>query len=66
MLCAALSVDQGHSAPFRFVKPPKLGDRVAFLRRGAPAQATITGVRSEVRADGRIRLLVAATSTLAA
>jgi hypothetical protein len=44
------------------VKYPKLGDRIGYSRLGAPAQATIVGLRHESGPDGIGHLLVEARS----
>jgi hypothetical protein len=62
MVQAALSVDESSARPFGFVKHPKLGDRIALSRRGAPVLATIVGLRVQNGAHGRGTLLVIARS----
>jgi hypothetical protein len=58
MIWATLSVDECRASPFRFVKQPKLGDRVGYCRSGGPAQATIVALRHEHGPNGLGRLLV--------
>ena len=62
MVRAALSVDESSASPFRFVKYPKLGDRIGVSRCGTQLLATITGLRLEEGPDGRGTLLVIARS----
>ena len=62
MVRAALSVDESSASPFRFVKQPKLGDRVGVWRSGTVTLATITGLRLEHGPDGHGTLLVTARS----
>lgn len=62
MLCAALSIDHGSCAPFRFARLPKLGDHIACSRAGRLTQAKITALRNEVEPSGSVRLLVEATT----
>jgi hypothetical protein len=62
MVRAALSVDESRASPFRFVKHPKLGDRVGVWRSGSVKLATITGMRLEDGPDGHGLLFVSASS----
>jgi len=62
MVRAALSVDESSASPFRFVKYPKLGDRIGVSRCGVPTIATIVGLSHEHAPDGRGTLLVTARS----
>ena len=62
MVRAALSVDESSASPFRFVKYPKLGDRIGISRSGRPTIATIVGLSLEHDRDGRGTLLVTASS----
>ena len=62
MVRAALSVDESSASPFRFVKYPKLGDRVGIARSGTVMIATIVGMRLEPGPDGHGTLLVTARS----
>ena len=62
MVRAALSVDDSRALPFRFVKHPKLGDRIGVSRRGIRLLATIVGLRHEFGPDGRGTLIVSARS----
>jgi len=62
MVRAALSVDESSASPFRFVKYPKLGDRIGISRAGIPTLATIVGLSVEHDRDGRGTLLVTARS----
>ena len=63
MLQASVTVDESKAAPFRFVKPPKLGDRIGISRSGTRLLAIITGLRMEHGPDGRGTLLVTARSS---
>jgi acyl dehydratase len=62
MVRAALSVDEGSASPFRFVKPPKPGDRIGIWRSGSVTMATIVGLRHEAGPDGLGTLMVSARS----
>ncbi|HEX8223713.1 MAG TPA: hypothetical protein VF605_07855 [Allosphingosinicella sp.] len=62
MVRAALSVDGSNALPYRFVKHPKVGDRVGISRRGTDAMATIVGLRHERGPDGLGTLMVMARS----
>ena len=62
MVRAALSVDESSASPFRFVKYPKLGDRIGVSRAGIPTIATIVGLSLTAGPDGRGTLLVTARS----
>ncbi|HYE28349.1 MAG TPA: hypothetical protein VEA61_08970 [Allosphingosinicella sp.] len=63
MIRAALSVDDGSASPFRFVKHPKIGDRIGLSRCGTPTVATIVGLGLGEGADGGGTLLVFARSS---
>lgn len=61
MVRAALSVDdESNASPFRFLKQPKLGDRMCVSRCGAPVWATITGLSVARTPGGHGTLLVTA------
>jgi K+/H+ antiporter YhaU regulatory subunit KhtT len=62
MIRAALSVDESSASPFRFVKHPKLGDRIGVSRFGTRTMATIVGMRMDEGPDGLGTLLVFARS----
>ena len=62
MVQATLSVDESKASPFRFVKYPKLGDRVGISRAGKSMLATIVAMRLEAGPDGHGTLLVTARS----
>lgn len=62
MVRAALSVDGSNALPYRFVRHPKIGDRVGISRRGTDMIATIVGLRHERGPDGYGTLMVMARS----
>ena len=62
MVRAALSVDESSASPFRFVKQPKLSDRIGIWRSGSVKMATIVGLRHERGPDGLGTLVVTARS----
>jgi hypothetical protein len=62
MVRAALSVDGSNALPYRFIKHPKVGDRVGISRRGTDLMATIVGLRHVRDPDGQGTLMVMARS----